>query len=167
MSVPPTVGLALMQDVWLTRGVMWRRVVGWWLDMMLLFMLGWSLWTTLLMLGLFTLGVTLPLISALPLVPLAYHVLFVASPLAATPGQALLGLRVVRNDDLSRPTIIEAAVMVLLFFLTLAMGVIWLGVALFTTRHRTLHDMLSGLLVVRRRALAVPWIPAWDVGGAR
>ena len=36
------------------------------------------------------------------------------------------------------------------FYVTLALGAVWLVVALLTTRHRTLHDLLSGLVVVRR-----------------
>ena len=35
------------------------------------------------------------------------------------------------------------------FYVTLGLGAVWLVVALLTTRHRTLHDLVSGLVVVR------------------
>ena len=90
----------------------------------------------------------------LPAVPPLYHFLFLASPLSATPGQALMGLVVRRNDDLGRPDVLEALVSVVGFYVTLALGAIWLVAALLTTRRRTLHDLVAGLVVVRSDALA-------------
>jgi len=43
-----------------------------------------------------------------------------------------------------------------LFYVTLMTGVIWMAVALFTARHRAIHDMISGLVVIRTRALTPP-----------
>ena len=37
--------------------------------------------------------------------------------------------------------------------MTLAAGVVWLVVALFTARGRALHDIVAGVVVVRKRAL--------------
>ncbi len=75
--------------------------------------------------------------------------LFLAGPLSATPGQSMLGLIVRRNDDFGQPTRLQALVSTLLFYLTLATSGLLLLVALFTVRRRTLHDLLSGLVVVR------------------
>jgi uncharacterized RDD family membrane protein YckC len=125
-----------------------------------------AFWTTGLVFGLLTLGLGMPLLSLLPLVPLAYHCLFLASPLSATPGQALMGLRVRRNDDMGRPNVAQAVVSTLIFYLTLATSGLLLLVALFTIRHRTLHDLLSGLVVVRDRALTPP-AGFWNMPGGR
>ena len=47
----------------------------------------------------------------------------------------------------------QALIFTVVFYLTLATSGLLLLVALFTVRHRTLHDLLSGLVVVRSRAL--------------
>ena len=85
-----------------------------------------------------------------------------STSLSATPGQALLGLVVRRNDDLGRPDLLEALISVVGFYVTLALGAIWLIVALVTRRHRTVHDLLAGLVVVRVDALT-PAGPAWNM----
>jgi uncharacterized RDD family membrane protein YckC len=72
---------------------------------------------------------------------------------SATPGQRMMDLTVRRNDDLGPPSGLQAFVSVLLFYVTMATSGLLLLVALFTIRHRTLHDLVSGLVVVRVRAL--------------
>ena len=74
-----------------------------------------------------------------------------AGPASATPGQQALGLVVRRNDDLGPPTLVQAFVFTLVFYVTLATTGLLLLVALFTVRQRTLHDLASGLVVVRAR----------------
>jgi uncharacterized RDD family membrane protein YckC len=71
----------------------------------------------------------------------------------ATPGQQIFGLTVRRDFDLGPPTGLQALISTLAFYLTLATSGFLLVVALFTTRHRTLHDLVSGLVVVRVRAM--------------
>jgi uncharacterized RDD family membrane protein YckC len=151
-----TYGLSMMEEDLLTRGVLVRRLLGWCVDVFLVAILVAACWTTGLVFGLMTLGLGMPLLGLLPLVPLAYHCLFLSSWMSATPGQALLGLRVCRNDDLGRPNFAQAVVSTLIFYLTLATSGLLLLVAVFTVRHRTLHDLLSGLVVVRERALTPP-----------
>jgi len=141
MSAPPNVTLLIAdwQEQRLTQGVMSRRVVACFLDAIIA--------------GVLTLGLGLPLLAALPAVPIVYAWFFVASPLSATPGQAMLGLAVRRNADLSRPDPWEAFAYVIGFVATIAVGWFWVCVALFTTRHRAFHDIVSGLVVVRRTAI--------------
>ena len=81
----------------------------------------------------------------LPFVPFCYHVLFLAGPPVRHAGAALLGLLVRRNDDFGRPTALQAVISTLVFYLTLATSGLLLLVALITVRHRTLHDLVSGL----------------------
>jgi uncharacterized RDD family membrane protein YckC len=134
--------------------VLTRRVFGLLLDLLLIGVIVAGLWTGLFLFGMLTLGLGFPLIGLLPAVPPLYHFLFLASPLSATPGQALLGLVVRRNSDFGRPDVLEALVSVVGFYVTIVLGAVWLVVALLTTRRRTVHDMVAGLVVVRADALA-------------
>jgi uncharacterized RDD family membrane protein YckC len=140
-------------DDWLTQGVLLRRVWAWLIDAVLIALLVAGLWIALLLFGVLTLGLGLPLFGVLPFVPFCYHVLSIAGSMSATPGQAALDLVVRRNDDLGQPTALQAVISTLLFFFTLATCGVLLLIALFTVRKRTLHDLASGLVVVRARAL--------------
>lgn len=153
-----------IDDYWLTEGVLARRVFAWLLDVLLIGLVLVALWFVLLLFGVLTLGLGLPLLGILPFVPFCYHLLFVAAPASATPGQQALGLVVRRNDDLGRPTPVQAFIYTLLFYLTLATTGLLLLFALFTIRHRTLHDLASGLLVVRARALT-RGLSSWNMQG--
>jgi uncharacterized RDD family membrane protein YckC len=153
-----------IDDYWLTEGVMIRRVFAWLIDIVLLGLILTALWFVLLLFGVLTLGLGFALLGALPFVPFCYHWLFVASPASATPGQQALGLVVRRNDDLGRPPLLQAFVYTLVFYLTLATTGLLLLFALFTVRHRTLHDLASGLVVVRARALT-GGLGSWNMQG--
>ena len=141
-------------EYWLTRGVPMLRVLGFLVDLLLISVIVAALWAGLFLFGLLTLGLGFPLLALLPAVPPLYHFLFLAGPMSATPGQSLLGLVVRRNDDLGRPDVLEALVSVIGFYVTLALGAIWLAAALLLPRGRTLHDLAAGLVVVRADALA-------------
>jgi len=148
----------------LTEGVLTRRVFAWLLDVLLIGRIFVALWFVLMLFGLLTLGLGLPLLGVLPFIPFCYHMLFLAGPASATPGQQALGLIVRRNDDFGRPTPVQAVVSTLLFYATLATTGLLLLVALFTVRRRTLHDLLSGLVVVRARALT-RGLGSWNMQG--
>ncbi len=148
----------------LIEGVLTRRVFAWLIDVLLIMLIVVALWFALVLFGLLTLGLGLPLLGILPFVPFCYHMLFLAGPASATPGQQALGLIVRRNDDLGRPTPVQAVVSTLLFYVTLATSGLLLLVALFTVHRRTLHDLLSGLVVVRTRALT-RGLGSWNMQG--
>jgi len=153
-----------MDYYWLTEGVRTRRVFAWFIDVLLVGLLVGVLWFVLVLFGVLTLGLGLPLLGVVPFVPFCYHLLFVAGPSSATPGQQALGLMVRRNDDLGRPSPVQAVVYTLVFYLTLATSGLLLLFALVTVRKRTLHDLASGLVVVRTRALTAG--PAsWNMQG--
>ncbi len=160
----PAIDPSRVED-WLTREVLVRRVLGFLVDLLLIGAIVAGLWAGLLLFGLLTLGLGFPLLGLLPAVPPLYHFLFLASPLSATPGQALMGLVVRRNADLGRPDVLEALVSVVGFYVTLALGAVLLVVALLTTRKRTLHDLASGLVVVRAEVLANVTQPLTPPGG--
>ena len=136
----------------------------WLIDVLLIALICVALWFALVLFGLLTLGLGLPLLGILPFVPFCYHMLFLAGPPSATPGQSALGLIVRRHDDLGRPTPVQALVSTLLFYVTLATSGLLLLVALFTVHRRTLHDLLSGLVVVRSRALT-RGLGSWNMQG--
>ena len=140
-------------DHFLTSGVIARRCVGWLFDMFLIAVLVWMLWWILVMFGLLTFGLGFGAMSILPLVPFCYHFLSLLGLSSATPGQQMTGLTVRRDYDLGPPTAMQALVSVLAFYLTLLTSGLLLVVALFTRRHRTLHDLVSGLVVVRVAAM--------------
>lgn len=163
-DAPPADDWRYFEDDELTRGVISRRVFSWLIDGLLVAALCGIVWVMLLIFGLLTLGLGLPLLGAVPFIPGLYTFLFVAGPHSATPGEWLMGITVRREDDLGRPTALQALAWTVGYYVTLAAGAIWLAVALVTTRRRTLHDMASGLIVVHRRALTRP-APFWNIPG--
>jgi uncharacterized RDD family membrane protein YckC len=153
-SATPT-GPAAFSSMWedaMLAGVVSRRCFGWLVDLLLVAGLVVTLWLSLLVLGLITFGLGWWLLGGMPLVPFAYHCLFLSGSLSATPGQALFGLVVRRDDDLGPPSLAQAAASTVIFYLTLATSGLLLLAVVFTRRKRTLHDLASGLVVVRRRA---------------
>jgi uncharacterized RDD family membrane protein YckC len=154
----------MIDDYPLTSGVLTRRVFAWLIDLLLIGLICALLWFVLLLFGLLTLGIGLPLLGVLPFVPFCYHMLFLAGPPSATPGQSAFGLVVRRNDDFGHPTVGQAAVSTLVFYATLATSGLLLLIALFTVRRRTLHDLISGLVVVRSRALT-RGLGSWNMQG--
>lgn len=133
-------------------GVMSRRCLAWLLDALLIALLVGLLCVVLLVFGLLTFGLGFGAMAMLPAVPFLYHFVSLLRPSSATPGQAMMGLTVRRDEDLGPPTGLQALIFTVVFYLTLATSGLLLLVALFTVRHRTLHDLASDLVVVRRYA---------------
>lgn len=154
---------AMQQDEFLTDGVISRRIAAWLVDAVLIGLLFGACWTLGMVFGLLTLGLGFPLLGGLPALPLLYTWLTVLA-LGATPGQALFGLAVRADADLGPPTAGQAAVYALGYYLTMLLGAIWLAVALLSVRHRALHDIAAGLVVVRERALTPP-PGSWNMRG--
>ncbi len=140
-------------DEWLTDGVMGRRFAAFLIDGLLGAILVVLAKIALLTFGLVTLGLGLPLLGLLPLVPIAYLALSAASERSATPGQQAMGLVLRVNDTLGRPSVLQALVWAVGLAVTIALGAFWVLVALVTVRHRTLHDLVAGVVVTRVRAL--------------
>jgi uncharacterized RDD family membrane protein YckC len=172
--MPPMIYAAPAPPAWMwedamTAGTRTRRCLGWLVDLCLIAGLVSAAWSSLLVLGFVTLGLGWSLFTFLPLIPFAYHCLFLISGLCATPGQALFGLVVRRHDDLGPPTLPQAIISTLVFYLTLATSGLLLLVALFTAQKRTLHDLVAGLVVVRRRAwrdwTLTAGAPSWNMSG--
>jgi uncharacterized RDD family membrane protein YckC len=142
-----------VDDEYLVGGVLTRRCFAWVIDIILIAILVGVLWWVLAMFGILTFGLGFAAMPVLSVVPFLYHFLSLISAPSATPGQQMVGLTVRRDDDLGPPTPLQAIISVIGYYVTLATSGLLLVVALFTIRHRTLHDLVSGLLVVRVQAM--------------
>jgi uncharacterized RDD family membrane protein YckC len=145
-----------VRDDEFVEGVLTRRFLAWLVDALLIALIVAILWCFLFLFGLLTLGLGFGAMAVLPIVPFLYHFLCLLRPSSATPGQGLLGLTVRRDSDLGPPTGLQALVFTVVLYLTLATSGLLLLIAFFTVRHRTLHDLASDLVVVRR-----PTYDAW------
>ena len=138
----------------------------WLIDMLLIGLIVGALWFVLLLFGLLTLGFGLRCSPCCR--SCRSPIICCSSPVrSATLGQQALGLVVRRNDDLGRPSALQALIYTLLFYLTLATTGLLLLVALFTIRQRALHDLASGLVVIRaiaERALT-RGVGSWNMQG--
>ena len=141
------------RDDYLTAGVMFGRCVAFLVDAIAIAVLWVLLAWVLGMFGILTLGLGFGLWPLLAWLPFAYHLLSLYGSNHATLGQRIMGLTVRRDDELGPPTLVQAAVSTVLFYISLGFSGVPFVIALFTIRHRTPHDMLSGLVVVRRKAL--------------
>lgn len=132
-------------------GLLSRRVVAYFLDLLFIGLL----WMAAVVAGTIVKVISFGLLTPLVLLVLAvlapaYHVLTVAGPGRATPGMRLMGLEV-RTFDGDRPTWLHALVQIVLFYATISVtGGLVLLVVLFNRHRRTLHDIFSHLLVLRR-----------------
>jgi uncharacterized RDD family membrane protein YckC len=145
----------------LSDGTISRRIVAFLLDGVFVLLVTGFLWLFCLLFGLLTFGLGWALFGVLPFVAPAYN-WFWLSAVAATPGQAIMDLTVRDQDDLGQPGVLAALVWTVGFYASLALSGIPLLLALFNPRSRTAHDILSGLVVVRSRALT-GWLGHWNI----
>ena len=135
------------------EGVLWRRVAAYVIDVVCIGLLMVVAWVPFAMLTLLSFGLLhTPLWFLFGLIPLAYHTLLVSGPRAATLGMRCFDLEL-RAAGGARPVFLQALAHAALFYLTVGVTCsLILLVALFNRRKRTLHDMATGLVMVRR-----PW----------
>lgn len=140
------------------RGVLTRRAVAYLIDLAIIGFLWLAASFVVVTLSIVSFGLLSPSTALLVLVPAAYHVLTVGLQ-GATWGQALLGLTVCDRAG-GRPALLQALVLTAAFYLTVpTTGGLALLAVLFIPGRRTLHDALSGTVVVRRdEAPAAGWV---------
>jgi uncharacterized RDD family membrane protein YckC len=130
-------------------GVMFRRIIAYLIDVIILSGVVLFLWFLVVM----TLGLLGPIAALItPVIPLAYHTLLIGGPNSATIGMRMMGVEVRRLDG-GRPELVQALLQTLLFYATLALTGLLLIVALFNDRRRCLHEWLSGTLTVNTSGL--------------
>jgi uncharacterized RDD family membrane protein YckC len=131
-------------------GLLWRRVVAYLFDVMVIAALIVASWSGLALLGILSFGLLWALLPIVGFIPVVYHALQVGGRHNATLGMRLFDLEV-RTWDGGRPDVWQGFLMAALFYATLAStGSLILLIALFNDRRRTAHDFLSGVVVVRR-----------------
>ncbi|WP_161958870.1 RDD family protein [Ferruginivarius sediminum] len=136
----------------LYEGLLWRRVAAHLVDACLIVLLGVLAWFVLVFLVAISFGALGPLlIPLIPLFPSLYAAATIGgSQASATPGMRLFGLTVLDWTG-RRVGYAQGFLMAIFFYVTTALtSALVLIVALFTQRHRTLHDIMAGTVVVRR-----------------
>jgi len=101
-------------------------------------------------LGILTFGLLWPGAALTPLIALAYFTLTLGGRHSATPGMRWQGIEL-RAWNGRRPGYLQAALQTVLFYVTVAVGTVFvLLVPFFNERRRCLHDYLCGTVFVRR-----------------
>ena len=131
------------------EGVLWRRVAAYVVDVFCIGVLAIVVWCGFAALWLLSFGLLGPLLWFLfGLLPLAYHTLLLSGRRSATFGMRWFDLEL-RSVSGERPTFLQALAQTALFYITVAMTCsLILLFALFNRRHRTLHDVLAGTVMV-------------------
>jgi uncharacterized RDD family membrane protein YckC len=135
----------------LFEGVLWRRAMAYLIDACCIGAIVVLLWFFCLLLTILSFGLLGPVLwFLLGLVPLFYHSLLVSGEHSATWGMRIFGLQMFSWDG-TRPIFLQALVHTVLFYVTVGTtGGLILLFALFNRRRRTLHDVLAGMLMLRR-----------------
>ncbi len=128
-------------------GVRRRRVIALAADFVVVSIVATLLWMALLVL---TFGLFLALLPPLfPFVAFFYNGLSVSGRAMATPGMRLAGVELRLDATGDRVPFLNAALHAVLFYFSWMFPPV-LVLSLFTEDKRCLHDMLSGVIVVRR-----------------
>jgi uncharacterized RDD family membrane protein YckC len=128
-------------------GVRTRRVLAVCFDLILVSALVAVLWTVSIVL---TLGFALFFLPPLfPIVAFFYNGLSVSGPKMATPGMRAMDLEMRMHDTGARVPFVNAAVHAVLFYVSWFFPPIFL-VSLADAEKRCLHDIIAGVVIVRR-----------------
>jgi uncharacterized RDD family membrane protein YckC len=161
-NLPPNLPATVMRDAsWdgepprpleepdLFDGVLLRRVVGYGIDALVLMVIN----SILGLLVFLSFGLLAPIyLVVAPFIFFAYHTFFIGRD-GATPGMKFMDLEA-RTWTGAHPDYLQALVMTVLFYVSII--ITWflvLLVPLFNERSRTLHDLMSGVIVVRHSRL--------------
>jgi uncharacterized RDD family membrane protein YckC len=128
-------------------GVRTRRILAVCVDLVLVGAVVFALWLTLLVL---TLGLSLFLLPPLfPLVAFLYNGLTISGRRMATPGMRVFDLEMRLHDSGARTPFINAAAHAVFFYISWAFPPVFL-VSLVDSEKRCLHDILAGVMILRR-----------------
>jgi uncharacterized RDD family membrane protein YckC len=128
-------------------GVRTRRILAVCIDLVLVSFLVAALWIISIVL---TFGLALFFLPPLyPFVAFFYNGLTVSGPRMATPGMRAMDLEMRMSDDGARVPFVNAAVQAVLFYVSWCFPPIFL-VSLVDAEKRCLHDIIAGVVIVRR-----------------
>lgn len=146
----PSAGPAFAAD---TEGVLGRRLFAYLLDIVFVFLFASLLAVVISIVGLITFGLGWALFAILPATGVIYSALTVGGRRQATLGMRMAGLRVVDAGNGGTVDWITAGVHSLLFYVAAGTFFLWvvdLFVGFARPDRRLGHDLLVGLMVVRR-----------------
>jgi uncharacterized RDD family membrane protein YckC len=128
-------------------GVRTRRIVAVCFDLVIVSVLVALLWVASIVL---TLGLALFFLPPLwPIVAFFYNGLSVSGAKMATPGMRAMDLEMRMHEDGARVPFVNAAVQAVLFYVSWFFPPIFL-VSLVDPEKRCLHDIIAGIVIVRR-----------------
>jgi uncharacterized RDD family membrane protein YckC len=128
-------------------GVRSRRILAVCFDLVLVSVLVALVWIVSIVL---TLGLALFFLPPLyPIVAFFYNGLSVSGPKMATPGMRAMDLEMRMHDTGARVPFVNAAVQAVLFYVSWFFPPIFL-VSLVDAEKRCLHDIIAGVVIVRR-----------------
>ena len=128
-------------------GVRTRRIVAVCIDLFLVSLLVMALWIVSILL---TFGLALFFLPPLwPFVAFFYNGLTVSGLRMATPGMRAMDLEMRMNENGARVPFVNAAVQAVLFYVSWCFPPIFL-VSLIDAEKRCLHDIIAGVVIVRR-----------------
>jgi len=128
-------------------GVRTRRILAVRFDYVIVSVIVALLWFALIV---FTLGLALFFLPPLwPIVAFFYNGLTVSGRNMATPGMRLMDLEMRMHDSGARVPFVNAAVQAVLFYVSWCFPPIFL-VSLVDAEKRCLHDIIAGVVIVRR-----------------
>ena len=128
-------------------GVRTRRILAVCIDLVLVSLLVAALWIVSIVL---TFGLALFFLPPLyPFVAFFYNGLTVSGPRMATPGMRAMDLEMRMQDTGARVPFVNAAVQAVLFYVSWCFPPIFL-VSLIDAEKRCLHDIIAGVVIVRR-----------------
>jgi uncharacterized RDD family membrane protein YckC len=128
-------------------GVRSRRILAVCFDLVLVSVLVALIWMVSIVL---TLGLALLILPPLyPIVAFFYNGLTVSGPKMATPGMRAMDLEMRMHDTGARVPFVNAAVQAVLFYVSWCFPPIFL-VSLVDPEKRCLHDIIAGVVIVRR-----------------
>lgn len=141
------------------EGVRLRRILAYLVDLCCIGLIAIFVWIIFAVLWVLSFGLLGPVLWFLfGLIPLAYHTLLLSGHWSATIGMRLFDVEL-RSVTGERPGFLQALAQTALFYITVgATGSLILLVALLNRHKRTLHDLLTGTVVVRR--FPVAWAAA-------
>ena len=134
------------------NGVLASRMIGFCVDFVLISILWAFFMTALFMLGFATLGLTWLLLPTLfPLVALLYNGFTVSGRKQATPGMRLFGVRMQMAESGGEVSFLIAAIHAIFYYVSVTvLTPLILLVGLVRSDSRMLHDLLAGVIVVRK-----------------
>jgi len=134
-----------------TTGVLGGRVLAYLVDLVVVFLL-WAIFVTVLtILGFVTFGLAWLLIAPLfPIIAVLYSGLTISGPHRGTVGMRMAGVQVQNINGQPAPFVV-AAVHAVFFYVSVSMLTpLVLLFGLFRDDRRLLHDLLAGLIAIRR-----------------